>query len=335
MKNQLLIDGYLGAAETRTMFCPRRALAIALSVFLSIGLSVASCHSGHLRADHGKIEESEQGKKHSEQSDSMQPSQDQYTWILLHGLGESPDSFQDLATRLTSLGAFVFTPNLAELSLNILEGAEYSHLDLAKQIRKSIPVSALKRPVVVLGHSMGVQVGIELVEQLDSCIGFISLEGSLTWRDEKGLSKYQCTEGTTDGWQRLVERQKTTKPENRIPPEYAGRLAKTPPPVFCAQITETVAKRKDYTRRFFELNGPRIQVAGANSNGPLLMEAPGVKEAQGLDIYVVDDAKHWVHIDQPDQVWSVIMDWFSDIMTKKTDYDSSDGSECRSATMAS
>jgi len=152
---------------------------------------------------------------------------------------------------------------------------------------------------------MGAQIGIALAEILPGILGLISIEGSLTERDEEAVRRFTCPMGTIDGWERLVDYLEDTASGSSSPDWYLANVRRVDPEVFCRMAREVVERRAQFLDRFQTLTTPRLIILGEQSANL----APSLT-GNGADLIIVSDAGHWAHVDSPDFVLSKMLKWF-------------------------
>ena len=123
------------------------------------------------------------------------------TIVLLHGLGDSRDTFKDITNY----------PELAEYNILSMdhvghgdssspEGFSYTMREMAEHVKKLVNETAPTGKIMLVLHSMGGAIGIFLAELLgDRVKGIIFAEGNLDF-DDCFFSNYIITRHSLDEW---------------------------------------------------------------------------------------------------------------------------------------
>lgn len=133
-------------------------------------------------------------------------SNQKYDLWFLHGLGESGLSFKE-SFEIESLREFnLFVPDCPGFGASPYDKNRADLLKIVDPITEAINSLSGAKPIVIIGHSMGNVLGLEIARALDNRLaGFVNIEGNLL-KQGCSISQKASAHDTAAAYYRLVSR---------------------------------------------------------------------------------------------------------------------------------
>ena len=226
--------------------------------------------------------------------------------VFIHGLGDWKE------THLKSTEY----PELADYGVLIIdqigygdssnpEGFNYTMKEQAEMLLKLIEKLGIK-DVVLVPHSMGGPVAVELAEMMDDRVkGIVYAEGNVDFNDCFS-SNWIITKHTYDEWvgesfQGILERYKQDPDQAK----YAVSFGKAGPvsTYLSSEDLIAVSKKDEIRDRLAALNVPVLAIFGEKNKGKFTSEA---KMAEKFPLVFIPGAEHSMMTDNPDSYYHEI-----------------------------
>jgi len=244
------------------------------------------------------------------------------SWTFLHGLGDAPNSARLLGHELRKRGDEFDAPDLNTVWSRHQDASELATDRLANALVsgalacRGVENSSSRRFLV--GHSVGAFVALAIAELSSAFTGLVLLEGSLRAADLSAVQKYTDPEDPDRGRLCLISELSHATDETGRIAEYRENVAGTHPDLFHGLATELVGRQDVAWRRLSRLVIPVLYIAGALSPGASPAQLMPLRGLEAVEVIVVPDAAHWVHIDAPMVVASHMKRWANAICARES-----------------
>ncbi len=165
--------------------------------------------------------------------------------------------------------------------------------------------------VIVIGHSAGALVALQLAEQSPVVKGVALLEGSLRSTDAAAVSAYVDSAPSDEGRLRLIAAHSTDPTQAR----YIANVRRCDPELFATLAALVVTGFAEARRHASGLHLPILYVAGRSASADAEAELDLLRGA-GLEVTVVAHAGHWPHVDRPDSVAAILNQWADRVLER-------------------
>ena len=157
------------------------------------------------------------------------------------------------------------------------------------------------RRVVIIGHSMGGVIGLELCEQSpDVVTGFVNVEGNVSLGDctySGRAAECELDAFVAEGYDRLRSDVDRAGADDEAHRRYGPSLALGDPRAFHRNGCELVelSRREQLATRQSALATPSLYVQGSDGAGPHSRE---LLDTAGVAVETIEPAGHWPFIDR-------------------------------------
>jgi pimeloyl-ACP methyl ester carboxylesterase len=236
--------------------------------------------------------------------------------VVLHGLGGSTRSFEQLRTTLETRQVAVLAPDLPGHGLSNSVEAKYLNIEgMARYVRRMLADYERRfSRIHLVGHSLGAAVGLDLVGLSPvPVVSFMSVEGNLVSSDCVASRAIASTtsEDATRVATRTVERLHSTTGRQSFR-TWACSLQNMQPKALHRIATSLVAETDSgrLLRGFVDLGVPKVYVYGSDSTNSEALEMIG-----DIPTRRIADADHCLMDDQPDEFTRATSDWLDQQIT--------------------
>lgn len=242
--------------------------------------------------------------------------------IYIHGLGETGKCFHEVMTdsRLSHLSHFA--PDLP--------GNGKTPTDKAMNFNEYIQClatwlqSSQMGPVVIVGHSMGGVLGLLLCESYPELVqGFINVEGNISPEDctLSAVVTQHSQEYVKGCGLQVILQDVCNQVSGKAISDYHSRLASCNPDVYYSNSEELVETSKSLIKKLMAIQVPHIYLFGM-SNG-ISERSRQVLAKVGVKNYGIENAGHWLFIDQKDMFIDKMLLFLDEIFFHTNLYDTS------------
>lgn len=225
------------------------------------------------------------------------------TLVFLHGLGESSLGFEPLLHRPELASWRALAPDLRGYG-RTPSGADHDGLsDHTRALQHWLRDLALG-PVVVVGHSMGGVIGLELCEKSPELVrAFLDVEGNVTLDDcaySAPIAAIDADSWPHPGFDDICERVWQRAQHDRAHRTYFASLNFADPMVLRRDAIDLVelSSSGELASRRGRLSCPMHYLAG-DPNGAGARSRSAL-DAAGVSWEPIADSGHWPFIDQPE-----------------------------------
>jgi len=235
--------------------------------------------------------------------------------LYLHGLGDTPEPsrpfLEHLADRIGADRVSMRSPDFREVAewtgpCVTLEAAAGA---IARSLGDGEGPPAFRRPTLLIGHSVGAQVGVATVRHICSLRGFVAVEGAMFASVASPFQRYASEKLDGRGRARLIEDLEALESPGRRERAYLRAVRRTDGRWFDSLARELVDRWKWAREGFERLDAPRLYVAGAESVGDDAVRWVRSIDSGPVDAAVVEDAGHNPHYAQPVRVADLCRRW--------------------------
>jgi pimeloyl-ACP methyl ester carboxylesterase len=228
------------------------------------------------------------------------------TLVFIHGLGDWKETHRKAAeySALSDYG-FLIIDQIGYGDSSHPVGFSYTMKAQAEALKKLIKQLGIG-DVVLIPHSMGGPVAVELAEMLGSKVkGLVYAEGNLDFGDcffsNWIITKYTYDEWANEAFTKLLERYKQD-------PQQAGYVisfgkAGAVSTYKSSEDLVAVSKKDDIKDRLAALGVPVLAVFGEKNRGKFSSEK---KLSEVFPLVFIPDAAHSMMVDNPDAYYSEV-----------------------------
>lgn len=239
--------------------------------------------------------------------------------IYLHGLGDSPEPsrpfLEHLVDGVETDRIAVESPDLRTLGEPAGPGTTLETTAEAVTSRLGNPDDPRdgedRRPTLVIGHSVGAQVGVALAPHLPSLRGVVAIEGAFFSSVASPFRRYAPDEPDGRGRERLIADLEALDATTARERAYLRTVRDTDGRVFDALARELVDRWEWARTQFEQLEVPRLYVAGATSVGDEALEWASSLGSISVEAAVVEEVGHNPHYERPARVAELCWRWGS------------------------
>ncbi len=219
--------------------------------------------------------------------------------LLIHGLGCSKESFDDLFEGKWLEGRRLIAPDLLGFG-NSSKPQDYSYT--MEEHAKSLQVLTNKLNVinpVVIAHSMGGAIGLLLIKRLSSVKYFFSLEGNLVDEDCT-YSKAAQTQSEDD----FIINSYAVNPVKYRCRQLESEPDSSPVGYYRSSVSLVeMSESGELLTMFKEMPYPKTYIYGYENR-----DAKAIKVLDGQDVVGIENCGHFMLNDNPNRTYSVVED---------------------------
>lgn len=237
--------------------------------------------------------------------------------IYLHGLGDCPEPSRPFLGHLVDR---VGTDRMSIESPDLRTLGEPAGPDTTLEAAAEAVTSRLgnpddprdgeyRRPTLVIGHSVGAQIGVALAPHLPSLRGIVAVEGAFFSSVASPFRRYAPDEPDGRGRERLIADLEALDAPTAREVAYLRAVRDTDGRLFDALARELVDRWEWARTQFEQLGVSRLYVAGATSVGDESLEWASSLGSSSLEATIVEEVGHSPHCERPARVAEICMHW--------------------------
>ena len=234
------------------------------------------------------------------------------TLLCIHGAGNNGHSFMPLLERLGHAHSVIAVSLPAHARSGGLESLP-SIPAMAAHIAGVINALALRRPVV-LGHSMGGAVALELALERRQALGGLVIVGSLAKFPPLPDEAFEPLRDVVQGRVRRSFPREAYSPSTPDEVVHRGWMedAKSDPRVMLGDVLSLRGWAAD--ERLGEIDAPTLVIWGEDELPPMLEGGPALSRGiAGARSLTVPEAGHMVHFEKPDLVAEAVRSFLEEL----------------------